>query len=150
MDLRRLPDRFTVSLMLTTRMRSWTIASAVMAFIATCLPLSVARAESPEHARKGQNVQEELDRKEQERFQEKLRKAREADRVREAERARRARETEERQAQSAERAREALESAHAREAREAESLQAAREADRERSGRRRRGQADEHGNTPSR
>ena len=145
--LRAFEDRFTVSFM-QNRMRSWTMALAVAAFAATCLPRTAARAQSHERTQAGGDLHQELDRLEQQRFEEQLRRARAADRAREAERARRMREDQERGAQAAERKREARETARAREEFEAASLQAAREADRERTAKRGRSQRDRHAPAP--
>jgi multidrug efflux pump subunit AcrA (membrane-fusion protein) len=111
----------------------------VVALTAAGLPLSAAFADPPERRRE---ATDELDRRREQRFQEQLRRAREADRVREADRARRLREAQEREGEVVERKRESHDAARAREERENASLQAAREADRERSARRSRSRRD--------
>jgi len=117
-------------------MRRLAGATGLLAIMAVQLPLTLALAEPPQRARDAPDLKQELDRKQQERFQEQLRRAREADRLREADRASRAREAQEREAQAAERGRETREAARIREEREAASLHAAREAERDRSSKR--------------
>ena len=136
-----LQDRFTV-IGMKIRLPRQTVTSVFVLLTAACLPLTAALAEPPKGkpapVKEERNLQQELDRVEQQRFEEKLRRAREADRAREAERERRIRDNEDREARAAVRIHQTRESVRLRDEREAESLHAAREADRERTAAKRR------------